>query len=108
VENELLDSYNVINQANMKTVTFSAEFQGGTFGFIEVKLRRNGLVYSTFAIKGSGVKSLDIDAGLYLVSINGVSPPGGTVIDISEPTNPSTPDSFPEGPIYKGYVMEII
>ncbi|PRY55241.1 hypothetical protein B0I27_101210 [Arcticibacter pallidicorallinus] len=92
----------------MKTINFSAEFQGGTFGFIEVKLRRNGLVYSTFAVKGSGVKSLDTDAGLYLVSINGVSPSGGTAFTISEPTNPSTPDSFPEGPIYKGYVMEII
>ena len=91
----------------MHTVTFHATFMGGLFGFAEFKLRRNGLLYATFVIRGSGSTNLILEEGLYLVSVNGVAPPGGAIIDISELTTPSTPEEFPEGPIFRNYVLTL-
>ena len=100
--------YRVGDKKNfMKQVQFSAVFSGGTFGFAEFKLRRNGLLYTIFVIRGSGTNSLDLEPGLYLISVNGVVPPGGAIITISEPTNPPTPDAFGEGPIFRSYVLSI-
>jgi len=91
----------------MKQVQFSAVFSGGTFGFAEFKLRRNGLLYTVFVIRGSGTNLLVLEPGLYLISVQAVAPPGGAEITISEPTNPPTPDFFDEGPIFKSYVLSI-
>jgi hypothetical protein len=91
----------------MAYITFSAEFRGGTFGFVEFTLRRNGFVYTSFVIKNSGTNTVDLENGLYLISLNGVATPGGTRINISGDTNPPTPDDFEEGPIFKGYVLSL-
>jgi hypothetical protein len=91
----------------MVQVTFSAEFRGGTFGFVEFKLRRNGSLHSVFSIKGTDSRSFNLEKGLYLVSINGVATPTGTEIKISASTNPLTPDFFPEGPIFRSYVLDL-
>lgn len=92
----------------MTTVKFQATFKGGTFGFVEIKLHRNGLLYGyPIVISGSGTKKANLEPGLYLISVKGVAPPSGATFKIDQPTNPVTPDSFSEGPIFGSYVLNL-
>lgn len=92
----------------MALVNFEAIFRGGTFGFVEFKLRRNGHLYKyPLVINGSGGKQMNLDPGLYLITVRGVAPPAGAIITITHPTSPTTPDEFQEGPIHNSYVLNV-
>lgn len=92
----------------MTNVKFQATFRGGAFGFVEIKLHRNGILYGyPISISGSGSKKVTLEAGLYLISVKGVAPPNGATFRIDQETNPATPDNFSEGPIFGSYVLNL-
>jgi|GEM_PF-3218801 len=92
----------------MAIVNFEAFFRGGTFGFVQIRLLRNGHPYQNpIVINGTGHQQVDLEPGLYLIVVHGVAPPDGATIIIHHPSSPTTPDEFSEGPIHKNYVLTV-
>jgi hypothetical protein len=85
-------------------VDFTITFQGGHgMAYTEISIAGNKIGSHTF--DESEIWDIALPAGVYVIMLNGVSPPGGTVVQISGTTDPVTPDQFAEGPFRRNYIM---
>ncbi len=91
----------------MKSINFSAQFMGGTFGFFTIQILHNGIVTASFVLSGSSDSNQQLAPGLYLITVQGAVPPGGATFTIGQATTPPTPEQYAGGPIYKNYVLQI-
>ena len=82
-------------------------FRGGR-GMAYAEISHGGNKIGSHTFNQSDTWDMDLPNGVYIIMVNGVSPVNGTEVAIDHETSPSTPDSFPQGPFRRNYIMVLL